>query len=233
MSLRSRNRSQWFQYRILDCGDQRGRAAGRCRTPRVGGRSSGQLTLASGPPRALPVRPGIDSILYVKSCCLAAPPPEAGRSVRHGSQLAASAVLRARWIPSPWDRGSAAAHASTSRSDHRTAAGWRPARSRQSFDEAGRTQLPVRTWTDPSSLRGVPVGKRFGRIEALRVAQLDRCYAHAERAVVTSPTSATRRGFRRKSRILAPRPTRCASETGGFRVRGLPEPRVVPTYPLD
>ena len=36
-----------------------------------------------------------------------------------------------------------------------------------------------------------------------------------------------------KSRILAPRPTRCASETGGFRVRGLPEPRVVPTYPLD
>ena len=48
-----------------------------------------------------------------------------------------------------------------------------------------------------------------------------------------SPTSATRRGFRRKSRILAPRPTRCASETGGFRVRGLPEPRVVPTYPLD
>ena len=50
---------------------------------------------------------------------------------------------------------------------------------------------------------------------------------------IASPTSATRRGFRRKSRILAPRPTRCASETGGFRVRGLPEPRVVPTYPLD
>ena len=52
-------------------------------------------------------------------------------------------------------------------------------------------------------------------------------------AGAVSPTSATRRGFRRKSRILAPRPTRCASETGGFRVRGLPEPRVVPTYPLD
>ena len=51
--------------------------------------------------------------------------------------------------------------------------------------------------------------------------------------LAANPTSATRRGFRRKSRILAPRPTRCASETGGFRVRGLPEPRVVPTYPLD
>ena len=49
----------------------------------------------------------------------------------------------------------------------------------------------------------------------------------------SSPTSAIRRDFRLISGVFPPRPTRCASKTGGFRVRGLPEPCVVPTYPLD
>ena len=79
----------------------------------------------------------------------------------------------------------------------------------------------------------VPVEALEGRLSGLPagvVVERDRIEV---RYAGANPTSATRRGFRRKSRILAPRPTRCASETGGFRVRGLPEPRVVPTYPLD
>ena len=70
----------------------------------------------------------------------------------------------------------------------------------------------------------------LGKPEAQRASELAELLG---KVPFLNPTSATRRGFRRKSRILAPRPTRCASETGGFRVRGLPEPRVVPTYPLD